>query len=84
MTIKRSLGKLTFEGSISGFSRTMVERLGFQILPVDASHLQRLECLEYHHRDPFDRIMIAQALEMNAVCVTRDKLWSRYPVKVDW
>jgi PIN domain nuclease of toxin-antitoxin system len=84
MTIKRSLGKLTFDGSISEFTRTMVDQLGFRILQVDASHLERLESLEYHHRDPFDRLMIAQALEVNAVCVTRDRAWSRYPVRVDW
>jgi len=84
ITIKRSLGKLDFDGSISEFARSMVERLGFRILQVDASHLERLESLEFHHRDPFDRLMIAQALELNATCVTQDRSWSRYPVRVDW
>jgi PIN domain nuclease of toxin-antitoxin system len=84
MTIKRSLGKLKFDGSISEFTRTMRDRLGFRILHVDPSHLERLESLEFHHRDPFDRLMIAQALEENATCVTRDRVWARYPVRVDW
>ena len=84
MSVKRSLGKLTFEGSISDFSRTMQTRLGFHLLPIDPTHLERLESLEFYHRDPFDRMMIAQSIEMNAVCITRDRAWSQYPVTVDW
>lgn len=84
IAIKRSLGKLDFDGTLDEFSRTLVINLGFKILPIELSHLTRLETLPFHHRDPFDRLLIAQAIEIGAMAVTDDPLWRRYPVKVKW
>jgi len=84
MSIKRTLGRLSFDGSMPEFARGLVEIQGFRLLPIEATHLHRLEALPVHHRDPFDRLLIAQALELGATCVTRDEHWAAYGVTVDW
>jgi len=55
-----------------------------EALPIDLDHLLAFEGLALHHRDPFDRMLIAQALEENLPIVTADQFFSRYPVKVIW
>jgi PIN domain nuclease of toxin-antitoxin system len=53
-------------------------------LPIELNHLLALEGLALHHRDPFDRMLIAQAMEENLPIVTSDPLFARYPVEVIW
>jgi len=84
MTIKQSLGKLTFEGSITDFAADLEQQHGFTLLGVSSPHLQRLAPLPHHHRDPFDRLLIAQAIETNAITVTNDRNWKKYRCKVQW
>jgi len=84
ITIKKALGKLDFEGPIEEFAATLESALGFRILPVESPHLGRLSRLPPHHGDPFDRLLIAQAIEEKAVAVTDDKNWKKYPVKIRW
>ena len=84
IAIKRSLGKLTLEGGLEDFSRTLQDNQGFQLLPVEVHHLSRLETLPPHHGDPFDRLLIAQALELSAHAVTDDPRWKKYAVKCVW
>jgi len=84
IAIKRSLGKLTLEGGLEDFSRTLQENQGFRLLPVEVPHLSRLEALPPHHGDPFDRLLIAQALELAAQAVTDDPQWKKYAVKCVW
>jgi PIN domain nuclease of toxin-antitoxin system len=84
MVIKRSIGRLEFEGSLDEFSRTMQEELEISLLALEVPHLVRLETLPDHHRDPFDRLLIAQTIEMGAVAVTNDRAWRSYPVKIQW
>jgi PIN domain nuclease of toxin-antitoxin system len=84
MSIKRTIGKLTFPGTIVDFSRTLIEGFGFEQIPIETVHLQKLETLSLHHQDPFDRLLIAQAMELGATCVTRDRVWSEYPVPTEW
>src|SRR5205807_2351958 len=72
IAIKRSLGKLALDGSLEEFARTVVINLGFKIVSIEIAHLARLEQLPYHHRDPFDRILIAQTIDLDAVAVTDD------------
>lgn len=55
-----------------------------ETLPIELNHLLASEGLALHHRDPFDRMLIAQALEENVPIVTADPFFSRYPVKVIW
>jgi PIN domain nuclease of toxin-antitoxin system len=84
MTIKRSLGKLDFEGSIEDFAADVEMRHGFTLLPIAPTDLNRLQTLPYHHGDPFDRLLIAQALEQGATAVTNDRNWKKYRCKVQW
>ena len=84
MAVKRGLGRLDFEGSVSQFSQSMQDDLGFRLLSLEVTHLERLESLPHHHRDPFDRLLIAQAIELGAVAVTNDTAWRPYEVKTKW
>ena len=55
-----------------------------RLLPVSLSHVLRVEELPLHHRDPFDRLLIAQSIEEKWPIVTADPWFSRYPVDVIW
>jgi PIN domain nuclease of toxin-antitoxin system len=83
MTIKISLDKLHLGCDIA----EMIEKVhhnGFEILPILPIHIIKLSTLEYFHRDPFDRIIIAQALSENMVIVCSDKMFDGYKVKRKW
>jgi len=84
IAIKRSLGKLNLEGSLADFERGLLVEYGFSLLPLDVSHFTRLETLPHHHGDPFDRLLIAQAIETGAIAVTDDAAWKKYKVKTRW
>ena len=55
-----------------------------RLLPVSLSHVLRVEELPLHHRDPFDRLLIAQSIEEQWPIVTADPWFARYPVDVIW
>lgn len=61
MTIKRSLGKLRIKPSLEDIQKEL-HRMQISILPVRIPHLKTLEKLDYHHKDPFDRLLISQAI----------------------
>ena len=63
--------------------RTLAENQ-IKTLPIELDHLLAFEDLPLHHRDPFDRMLIAQALEEGLPIVTADPEFSRYPVEVIW
>ncbi len=80
IAIKRSLGKLVIEG---GWTKAL-GRLGFDPMPITAVHAEHVEHLAWHHRDPFDRMLIAQAsLEAHAL-VSADHELAVYGVEVVW
>lgn len=54
------------------------------VLPIDFEALTLVTSLPFHHRDPFDRLMIAQALTQDMPIVSRDELFSAYQVKCIW
>ncbi len=76
VAIKRSLGKIRSDRSIA----KLCADSGFVELPVLMRHTEVLESLEQYHRDPFDRLLIAQAAREQLVLVTRDEVITRYPV----
>jgi PIN domain nuclease of toxin-antitoxin system len=55
-----------------------------RILPVTLSHVLSIESLPQPHKDPFDRLLVAQALAENAVLISADPVFSQYPVSVVW
>ena len=77
IVIKKSKGKLKVPNDIKGGIKTS----GFNLLPIEISHVLALEKLPPHHRDPFDRILIAQAQIENCTLVTNDPKIKRYKIK---
>ena len=61
MAIKISINKLFIEGSLENFTENHILGNDIQLLQIEPSHIYRLEHLSFHHRDPFDRLIIAQA-----------------------
>jgi PIN domain nuclease of toxin-antitoxin system len=78
ITIKLSTGKLSMPNDLSDAIRD----LALTILPVTLDQIQGIRTLPFHHRDPFDRMMIAQAIEEGLTIVTRDRIFSTYGVPV--
>ena len=82
--IKRALGKLELAIPMADFSRQLQEDHGFRQINIEPEELDRLKPLPHHHRDPFDRLLIAQALETGATAITNDRHWKKYRCKVQW
>jgi len=80
VAIKRSLGKLE---APDDFAATLLGG-GALPLPVSLDHAGAVERLPFHHRDPFDRLLIAQATVEAAVLVSRDPLLEPYGIRVVW
>jgi PIN domain nuclease of toxin-antitoxin system len=81
--IKAASGKLQLERPLAEVVRQQVS-VGFHVLPVTARHVFALQELPNHHRDPFDRILIAQAARDELTLVTADPQITRYPVPTLW
>lgn len=78
ITIKHAADKLQFDGSILDH----VQGSGFEPLPISLEHAERAGRLPPHHRDPFDRMLIAQAQAEGLVLVARDSAFDAYDVEV--
>jgi len=83
MAIKASLGKLVLTAPLASIVAAAEER-GIQSLPVSAAHALRVESLAFHHRDPFDRLLIGQALEEHLIIATCDEAFRNYGVPLLW
>lgn len=84
MQVKMQLGKLRLTHSIKDLISTHQATYDLQILPIELNHVLALDDLPVHHRDPFDRILIAQASAEKQVIVTRDQIFKEYPVELLW
>jgi PIN domain nuclease of toxin-antitoxin system len=78
MTIKASLGKLTLPENPA----PLLREEGFSLLLVSAEHAWAVHELPAHHKDPFDRLLIAQAIKENLQIITRDKQFCLYQVRI--
>lgn len=78
LEIKASVGKLDLPDDITVAFAGMATSL----LPIETAHLRRMRKLPFHHRDPFDRVLIAQAFEEGLTIVTRDRSFKAYGVPV--
>lgn len=83
IAIKQSLGRLNRHTTLGDYTR-VCEAAGFVLLPIGIPHLERLKHLPDIHRDPFDRLLVAQALEEDLAIVTRDRMIPQYPVRTVW
>ena len=84
LSIKISVGKLRALGSSIEYFRQECQEHGIEIVPLHFEHILRAESLVFHHRDPFDRLLIAQAIEEDLAILTDDAHFRRYPVKTIW
>lgn len=84
MQVKMQLGKLRLTHSIKDLISTHQATYDLRILPIDLDHVLALDDLPVHHRDPFDRILIAQANAENQVIITKDQIFKEYPVELLW
>ena len=82
--VKVQSGKLPLPRPAGPFVIRKLAENWIETLPIDLDHLLAYEGLPMHHRDPFDRMLIAQALEESLPIVTADPVFARYPVKVIW
>ena len=84
MVIKVGLGKLRLTDTPEVLVREQRSRHHFQILPIKLEHVLKVGALPDHHKDPFDRLLIAQSLEENVPLVTDDPLIQRYVLNILW
>ncbi|MEO6038990.1 MAG: type II toxin-antitoxin system VapC family toxin [Saprospiraceae bacterium] len=82
MAIKVSLGKLKLASSVEQIGQELGQN-GFTLLPFDLAHYGVLSTLPFHHNDPFDRMMIAQAICEQLEVITYDDKFKLYPVKLN-
>jgi PIN domain nuclease of toxin-antitoxin system len=81
---KVAIGKIPLPQPAGAYLTRKLEFNGVRVLPVSLSHVLRVESLPLHHRDPFDRLLIAQSIEEGWPIVTADPWFERYPVDVIW
>jgi PIN domain nuclease of toxin-antitoxin system len=79
IVIKLRIGKL--EADIGAIERAIIHD-GFQRLPITSPHLAASATLSFHHRDPFDHMLIAQAITEDAIFISEDKNAASYPVQL--
>jgi PIN domain nuclease of toxin-antitoxin system len=84
MAIKASLGHLDAPRPIERFFQQQIEVNGFTLLPIAFEHAAAVRELPFHHRDPFDRLLAAQALHAEIAIVSADRVFTRYGVKRIW
>lgn len=84
MAIKTNLGRLQLPGDLERFIPEQLALNAIESLPVQMSHALHVYNLPNYHRDPFDRLLIAQAQLENLPILTVDPQIARYPVKIIW
>jgi PIN domain nuclease of toxin-antitoxin system len=80
MSIKYNLGKLTLAPSSEEFMEREVSESSINLLNIELEHLKINASLPFHHRDPFDRIIIAQSIAENIPIITVDSVFNQYSI----
>lgn len=84
LQIKASIGKFVLGQPIRDMVQFEIARGAMTLLPITLDHIDALSLLPDHHRDPFDRLLIAQAIDEDLTLVTSDQQIAKYPVTVLW
>lgn len=82
--IKLQLGKLTLNGSLDEIIREQQNINNIEIMPITLNHVLTLNFLPLYHKDPFDRLLIAQAIVEDAIIISCDSVFANYPVRIEW
>lgn len=87
LSVTHSLGKLPLPASLDRFvleQREQREQHGITVLPLEERAIFHLHKLPALHRDPFDRMLICQAIEHDCLLLTPDSLIAQYPLRTQW
>lgn len=84
IVIKASLGKLPLPAPFEELLPAQLEIERISVLQIELQHLTRLRQLPFHHRDPFDRLILAQAIVEKIPLISRDAVFSNYDVPILW
>jgi PIN domain nuclease of toxin-antitoxin system len=82
--IKVSIGKISLSAPFDVLFPHQLQINGFELLPVKVEHTSVITTLPFHHRDPFDRLLIAQAIEEKIALVSVDEVFDDYGVTRLW
>lgn len=82
--IKASIGKLMLDEPFEELIPAKLAAERIEVLPIGVPHLAVLRRLPFHHKDPFDRLIIAQAKAEDLAIITRDAAFAHYDVDVLW
>jgi PIN domain nuclease of toxin-antitoxin system len=84
LSIKVAKGRLEMPGSSVQSLLDEIGKMGVLILPIRDAHILRTETLPHHHGDPFDRMIVAQALEEGCTILSSDTALAAYDARVIW
>jgi PIN domain nuclease of toxin-antitoxin system len=84
IAIKKSIGKLELLLPFHRLISEYLEQNTITVLPIEKTHLFKVIDLAFHHRDLFDRMIIAQGLSEQLPVITSDAVFSQYPVQLIW
>lgn len=84
IAIKIQIGKLSLAVPFAEVVPRELSNNRMEVLPIRINHLNTLLQLPFHHRDPFDRLLIAQAVSEEIPVITRDSAFGRYEVETVW
>jgi len=82
--IKVQIGKIPLPVPAAPYIVKKLAQNRIETLPISLDHVLKIETLPMHHRDPFDRVLIAQSIEEGWPIVTADPMFKDYPVQVIW
>jgi len=84
IAIKTSIGKLELLRPFDQLMPAQLEENAIEVLPIKLDHLSNIISLELHHRDPFDRLLIAQSITERMPVITSDAAFAKYSVDIIW
>ncbi|MGA8428534.1 MAG: type II toxin-antitoxin system VapC family toxin [Candidatus Sulfotelmatobacter sp.] len=82
--IKVQAGKLPLPKPTGRYLVKKLSENRIELMPIQLDHVLKIESLQTHHGDPFDRVLICQSLKEDLPIVTSDPLFKRYPVETIW
>ncbi len=83
IAIKTSIGKLIFPFKLKDI-RKVIQGMNINILDIRTEHIIKVSDLPFHHKDPFDRLIISQAIVENLIVISSDKNFSKYKINNIW
>jgi PIN domain nuclease of toxin-antitoxin system len=84
MAIKVSVNKLTLQTAFTSLVMQQVYGNAIEVLEIRPEHLDVLAKMPFHHKDPFDRLIIAQGIAESIAVISKDREFGKYPVTLFW